>query len=156
MINHRAEITEINPSTNTSQTHSLVPRPSTCSLLFTDLLCDKSAKYEMRRKLAALVAGKADTFGQQVLSSSSKKKGKRREGEGLQQRYLLCVDVVKGLHPLGNAWMVRKRMRSATRTNATISLNLRREMRTRVAQKHRPRRSTQQCPTTHWSAPKNR
>ena len=83
-----------NPSTNTSQTHS--PRPSTCLSPFTktlpttvDPLYDKFAKYETRRKLAGLVAGKADKttddslalFGQQASSSSSKKKGEK-EGKG--------------------------------------------------------------------------
>ena len=103
-----------------------------------DLLYDKFAKYETRRKLADLVAGKAEKttddslalFGQQASSSSSKNNGKRR-GRGRTTTTLPAMDAVKRVTSRGNARMVRRRMRSATRrrTNGTISPNLRREMR---------------------------
>ena len=82
-----------------------VHRPYEDSTYDVDLLYDKFAKYETRRKLADLVAGKADKttddslalFGQQASSSSSKKK-KRKERKGKDHNNVTCYGCGKKGH----------------------------------------------------------
>ena len=109
----------------------------------------------MRRKLAASVAGKADTttdgfLVQQASLSSSKKKG-RGERKGKGHNKATCYTWRKC--PDGeNEKRDEKENEEDKREDKSEPAK---GMRKRVAQKHHQGRSTQQCSTTHWSALKD-
>ena len=107
----------------------------------------------MRRKLAASVAGKTTDgflalFGQQASSSSSKKKG-RGERKGKDHNKATCYTWRKCPDGENEKRDEKENEEEDKREDKSEPAK---GMRKRVAQKYHQGRSTQQCPTTHWSA----
>jgi len=116
-----------------------------------DLLCDRFAKHEMRRKLADAKDGKAGgtsdsslaLFGQSA-SSSSKGKGKERKKRDL--RNITCYGCGKEGHVKAKCLDGEKEEKLKRRT---ISPDLQRRRRRRAHQKYCLGHYTWQCLTAH-------